>query len=241
MLDIHTHILPGVDDGAADLTDAILMAELAAEGGTGVLVATPHDSLFAEGTRKDPKSRIADIKKIKESFAAELEKRGIGVTVLLGMEILAGEDVARRILENEVLPMPGGKAYLLEFWPDAPAEEITSQIRSVTALGKQVIFAHPERCLCIQNDPGLARHFAGLGCRLQINKENVLGLAGRREEAAARRMLKEELVSYVASDAHDPYLRTPHLGEVRTALAKTCSGEYIRHLLSEDAETLEIR
>ena len=115
MIDIHTHILPGVDDGCPDLFDSILLAELAVESGVRTVIATPHSHSIPDS--REHMRRILDA---YQTLRREIEDRGIPLELLLGMEILCWDDFEDRFREGTVLPLNGTEFYLIEFDFEVP-------------------------------------------------------------------------------------------------------------------------
>ena len=230
IVDIHSHILPGVDDGSKDLTDSILMAELAVEGGTDTIVATAHSHV----PWSNPENHIVDVLSAYRSVSSELVKRSIPLAILPGMEIWCGKDLKEGIQIGYFLGLNGTNNYLIEFDFDASAQDCRSWIRTVLELGKRPVIAHPERYTCVQDDITAARRWVEAGCLLQINKGSPFGSYGRRAAQAARDLLDERLVYCVGSDAHSPYRRTPYMGEIRELLRQEYSSRMAVKLLDEN-------
>lgn len=235
MIDIHTHILPDLDDGAADILDSVLMAELAVEGGTRTLIATPHGNIPTDCGKNSCNDMLALISKKRAELESELSKRGVELEILTGMEIYASYDLADKIREGSVLPMPDGKHYMIEFGFDTPGKECTDIIKSVLDIGVKPIIAHLERYECVQKSIRLAAEWNDMGCELQINTESVLGRTEPRICQCAGELLDRDLVFYVASDAHDPYFRTPFLRDTYNLLKEVRNREYAELLLHDNA------
>ena len=230
MVDIHSHILPGVDDGSQDLTDSILMAELAVEGGTDIIVATAHSHV----PWSKPENHIIDVLSACRTLSSELMKRSIPLVVLPGMEIWCGEDLKEGIQIGYFPGLNHTENYLIEFDFNASAADCRSWIRTVMELGKRPIIAHPERYICVQDDIMEAEKWVKAGCLLQINKGSVFGSYGRRAAQAAMDLLGKRLVYCVGSDAHSPYRRTPYMGEIRELLTQEYSPRTAMKLLDEN-------
>ena len=234
MVDIHAHILHGVDDGSRDLTDSVLMAELAVEGGTDTIVATSHSHV----PWSEPEDHHLEVLSAYRELSSELIRRRIPLVILPGMEIYCGEDLKEGI---EIGYFPGlnhTDNYLIEFSFDASVQECRSYIRTVLELGKRPVIAHPERYACVQDDIQEATRWVKAGCLLQINKGSPFGSYGRRAAAAAAELLEKKLVYCVGSDAHSPYRRTPYMGEIREMLSQEYSSATARRLLDENPRQL---
>lgn len=236
MIDIHAHILPGVDDGSPDMLDSLLLAEMAVESGVDTIIATPHSH-----GRRDPRERMRRIREAFYALRAELAAREIPLEILPGMEIFCREDLAERFREGTVLSLNGTDRYLIEFAFEESAVKCREYIELVRELGGRPVIAHPERYTCLQRDLTLAEEWIGLGCQLQMNKDSVFGAFGRKPRRTALQLLKKRQYSYVASDAHSPYGRTTHLGGIREFLEDKYSPILAGRLLKRNAEESLLR
>lgn len=205
MIDIHCHILPGVDDGAASLDAACRMAALAAESGVGTLIATPHCN--ARDERKNYRSPALD-----GAFAAlqrEFDRLGLPVRVLPGCEVLLRGDVGALLAEKPLYTLAASRYLLVEFYFDEDPRYMDAALATVRAHGYAPFVAHPERYFCVQDDPALALRWFEAGCGLQLNKGSVLGDLGEGAYDVSRALLRDGLCHAIASDAHHFAYRTP--------------------------------
>jgi protein-tyrosine phosphatase len=201
MLDLHCHILPGVDDGPATLEEALAVARFCVRDGITHVVATPHCHRSLRLLRADVLPHVA-------RFNAELAKGGIPLTVLPGSEIQVTDSAAyRRDFEGGLYCHLGdGRAYtLLEFnWKKAnyPADapELVAWLRE---RGMTPIIAHPERHDFFRDDPGRLRALAGAGAWVQVTVDSLLGNHGPAPRAAGEAMLREYAEAVLATDAHN--------------------------------------
>lgn len=231
MIDIHAHILPGVDDGSPDMFDSLLMAEMAVESGVNTVIATPHSHVHRDAHEQ--------MRRIREAFRAlrtEIAARGIPLEILPGMEIFCWEDLAARFDEGTVLSLNGTDRYLIEFGFEEAAPQCRRYIETVRERGGRPVIAHPERYTCLQKDLSLAGEWIRMGCQLQMNKDSVFGAFGRKARRTALQLLKKRQYSYVASDAHSPYGRTTHMGDIQEFLEKKYSHVIAERLLTRSAE-----
>ena len=236
MIDIHAHILPGVDDGSPDMLDSLLMAEMAVESGVDTIIATPHSHV-----RRDAGEHLLRIGEAFRALREEIAARSLPLKLLAGMEVFCCGDLAERFAEGTILPMNGTDRYLIEFSFGEDAAQIRRYIELVLERGGKPIIAHPERYFCLQRDPSLAGEWIRLGCQLQMNKDSVFGAFGRKERRTALRLLKQRQYTYAASDAHSPYGRTTHLGDIRQFLEQEHSRAAAERLLTRNAEEYLMR
>jgi protein-tyrosine phosphatase len=212
--DLHFHLLFGVDDGPSDLAESLHLARAAAAEGTRTIVATPHGR-FDLGTT----DAVEILQRVCE-LRARLAAAGPAVEVVCGGEL--GHDVVGSLgqCELELLAQgpPGARWLLLE----APFEGIGADFHSAAAelrhRGFGVLIAHPERSAGATLDAarGLGRELAA-GSRIQVNAQSLTGQHGENARAAARRMIEDDVVAVIASDAHGP-TRPPALAAARRAL-----------------------
>lgn len=208
MIDLHCHILPGVDDGAPTLEDALAMCRLAAADGCEAMVATPHQ-------RRDPWWND-DVERLRE-LAGQLQERareaiGNGFQVLLGGEIHVDREVLAELEKTPggtILPLAGSRWLLLELDRWGSVDEAVQLIHEVTIAGWRPILAHPELISWIDLD--LLAHLVRLGATAQVTAMSVTGDFGRRPMQDSHRMIEAGLVHFLASDAHDTRRRPPGL------------------------------
>ncbi len=230
MIDIHSHILPMLDDGSFDYDESMTMAEMAARSGVKILVATPHSNQEGRFENYYGPSLENNFRALKEAIRDER----IPLDLRLGMEIMSSDQAAGLLKEGKLIGLNRGRFCLIEFWFDELPEVMEEQLKSVLAVGKVPVIAHPERYDCIQEMPMLAERFRRLGCYMQVNKGSVLGRFGRRVENAAWFLLQEDLVTCIGSDAHKPYVRTTEMAEIKSVLSRMFSPDYAYELLEKN-------
>lgn len=235
MTDMHCHILPGVDDGAESLDDALVMAELAAESGVDTIIATPHCNLpgAARSNCKSDELRDRFIE-----LAAALRDARIPVKLLPGAEVLCTPSVPELLKKGRLLTLAGSDYLLVEFFFREAPDTMDELLARVAAEGVTPVIAHPERYAAVHRDPGVIAAWHGKGYVIQLNKDSLLGRLGRRAAASADWILAHGLAHIVASDAHSPLYRTPYMGEVRRHLEERYSPKYAELLLVRNPEAI---
>lgn len=229
MIDLHTHILPRLDDGAKDFSEALSLAELALEGGVDTLVATPHSNQvgrfenYATGT----------LGQIFQLFQRALREENIPLQVYLGMEIYASSDVGEKIGQGKLIPLNQSRYYLVEFPFDQEPEIIGDTLDQIFSAGGVPLIAHPERYFCVQEYPVLVYGWIQMGCLTQINKGSLFERFGRHAARTAELLLQHHLVTCVASDAHSLYQRTTYMEDIREYLSDHLGDEAAYRLLTE--------
>jgi protein-tyrosine phosphatase len=213
VIDLHSHVLPGLDDGAQTMEDSCELARTALRDGITTIAATPH-------VRADYPTTPTQMEEGLAAVRAALAEGGVGVELVPGGEIaldtlpsLSREDLARFTLGGS------GRYLLLEFpyggWP----LDLEQRIFELVAKGLTPILAHPERSRDVQNDPRrLARAVSG-GALVQVTAAAIDGRLGRNPKAAAARLLELGLVHAVASDAHTPDIRAVGLSHARKSIS----------------------
>lgn len=233
MIDMHAHILPGIDDGSPDMEQSLAMAALAVEGGTRHLVATPHSNQAGRFENYASDGRLG---RLFRSFRRELDRADIPLTVSLGMEIFASDDMYEKIRDHRLIGLNGSRYYLVEFHFDEDPLTIHRHLMTIFRAGGVPLIAHPERYFCVQDTPALIYEWLQMGCLAQINKGSLFGRFGRDAMRTADTLLFNGLVSCIGSDAHSPYQRTTHMRDTELYLREHLGPE-IAHLLTEENPT----
>ena len=198
MYDLHSHILPGVDDGANTLDDAIEMARVAAASGTRVMLATPHRKDVTENLSISyVQSRLNDLN-------GEMEKGDIELQLLMGMENHLDPELPAELLGGRALPINGSRYALVElpfFGSPNYVDEVLFQLQ---LQGVTPVLAHPERIEMIQRDPERLAGFVERGMLSQITAGSIVRHFGGPVKRFAHRLLRRGLVHVIASDTHYP-------------------------------------
>ena len=229
MIDLHCHILPGLDDGAANDAEALKMAkELLAEG-VETVVATPHiNGVYAPN--------MAEIQYEVEHCQGLFARHGLPLRLLPGGEITMNVDTLD-LWRRGLLPgLGGGQALLLELPPLFLAEGARRWIEDCTAMGTVVVIAHPERNPTLIRDPKLLEILRYAGARLQLTAASLDGQFGQAARDFAETLLRRQMVEYVASDLHPR--RSASLKKAVKRIKKICGQEMVDKLFRENPRTL---
>ena len=238
MIDIHTHILPGIDDGARDLEEALEMARLAVADGIRVMVATPH--LF--------KHKSVDLAAINEKrviqehldiFRDRLAAEGIALEILPGCDVPLCVEALSLLAEDRVLTVNDGKRYLLlelpHFSIPPSLEDICFRLQS---RGLTPIITHPERQPLIQERPDRLGRLIDLGCLAQLTACSLTGGFGRRVAKVSRQLVKKGYIHLLASDTHNTRGRPPMLSKAVSELSKLVGLEQARAMVTHIPEKI---
>ena len=195
MRDIHCHILPGVDDGARDLHESLRMLAAARAAGITSIVCTPHV--------RDP---YFDYDRMWDAFEL-LEAHAGGFPLQMGWEVSHKKLLEMGLEWIDYLHFDGSDEFLLELSSSCTPMDFREYERTIFKIqgrGYKVIIAHPERYKAVQEDISLAEYLVDIGCELQASSDFVAGGRLGHEKKPAKRLMAEDLYSYIASDAHDP-------------------------------------
>jgi protein-tyrosine phosphatase len=215
MIDIHSHILPGLDDGAPDVETALAMARMAVADGIRTIIATPHTDPFRGEPDPDMvRERVA-------AFSAVLVREGLELQVLPGAELVLSDNLPEALRDGKVLTLGDrGKYALIELPFGGYPTFIPELIFNLQLQGFLPILAHPERSAMNRTNPAAIEELVDKGARLQVNASSLLGRGGRAVMILAQRLARAKAIWAVASDAHDLRSRPPVLSPVRKALRK---------------------
>jgi protein-tyrosine phosphatase len=221
VIDLHTHILPGLDDGARTLEESVAMARAAVADGTRVVAATPH-------VRDDYPTEVTEMEEGVADLREALTAEGVELAVLTGGEI-ALDHVA--LLDTDELVrfgLAGNRNYLLvEFpyygWP----LDLETRAFELRGKGFVVVLAHPERSAEVQSAPARLRPLVEQGALVQLTAASVDGRLGRTSRKAAFRLLELGLAHLVASDAHTPGVRAVGLASAAEAVGDAALARWL--------------
>jgi protein-tyrosine phosphatase len=218
-VDIHCHILPGVDDGAADWDESLAMAELAAAGGTTTIIATPHQ-LGSFGRNSGDAIRHC-VRELQQRLTAA----GVPLTVLPGADVRIEEQLLERLLSGEVLTLGDhGRHVLLEL-PHELYLPLEPLIERLSRHNIAVILTHPERNQGILRRPEVVWPLVEAGCLMQITAGSLCGSFGSECQKMAESMIVDGRAHFVATDGHGARSRRPLMSR---------ADERVRQLAGDD-------
>jgi len=227
MIDLHCHILPGVDDGPATLEEAVEMCRMAASDGIDTIVATPHfASCVIEWTEEDRAGWI-------ERLVAELRKQGIAMRIAPGAEVAIFPELPALLRTGPLLTINKNGRYLLAEFPfDSAPPNWDSFLLKVLESGTVPIITHPERNIWFLRHPEAITRIVELGGMVQITAMSVTGGLGDEARKFSAFLLKQNLVHVIATDAHSSVMRPPHLSEAVKAASDLVGAERARALVT---------
>jgi protein-tyrosine phosphatase len=206
-VDIHCHLLPGLDDGAATLDEALAMAEMAVADGIGTIVATPHQ--LGNNAKNSGDAICAAV----VQFQQHLNARRIPLRVLPGADVRIEPDLVRKIRTHEVLTLADRRRHVLLELPHdvyVPLDRLLADLASSGLVG---ILSHPERNRGILNQPSVLRPLVKQGCLLQVTASSLTGAFGSQIQRFSESLVEQGLVHFVSTDAHGTKARSPLLSQ----------------------------
>lgn len=223
-VDIHCHILPGIDDGAATLEEALAMAQMAAADGIGTIVATPHQ--LGNHATNSGKAICAAV----TQFQQHLNARRIPLRVLPGADVRIEPDMLLRIHNHDVLTLADRRRYVLLELPHdvyVPLDRLLADLASSRMVG---ILSHPERNRGILKQPSVLRPLVDAGCLLQVTAGSLTGAFGSQIQRFTDSLIEKGLVHFVSTDAHGTRNRPPVLSEAFDRVVELAGGETATNL-----------
>ncbi len=231
MIDIHCHILPGVDDGPAESEESVRMLRMAAEQGCEVMIATPHQRREWEcPPRQGLEALLGDLQRA----VGPRPRLELGAEVHVGADLLVDLESPDR---RGLLTLAGSDHLLLEFPSSFQPREIKAVVHEVHVLGLRSVVAHPEFVAGLQTLEA-NEELVQMGARLQVTASSLLGGAGRVRQKFVRQLIDLELVDFVASDCHSSTWRPPDLGSAASAIERRWGEATARRLTRSNAREL---
>ena len=228
LCDLHTHLLPGVDDGARTMEDALQMLRNAAASDVEQLAVTPHCNRPCEICNYLDDSLLDRFLQLQQAA------KDIPVRLVLGSEVLVDE-LLPQLLRQKKIPTINGSRYLLtEFPVDATPGFFQNMLQSILEIGYIPLIAHPERYISVCQMPQIVVPWLDMGCHLQLTGGSILGEYGKTVQRTAVYLLQQDLVACVASDAHGLHHRSNFLLDVYDHLSLRYSKHYAGCLMYEN-------
>ncbi len=232
MIDLHCHLLPGIDDGAGDLEQSLEMARLSVADGVTVIACTPH--IFPgvyNNSGPDIRCRI-------ERLQSELDAAQIAIRLVSGGDVHVAPDLVSKLNCGEALSLNDSRYVLVEPPHHVLPPNIEGLFFNLLAAGYVPIVTHPERMSWIDREYDMLGRLVRSGAWMQITAGAVLGKFGSRAKGWSERMLREGLVHIIASDAHDAVRRPPLMKEAFRALCSLVGEEEAMNLVQIRPEAI---
>jgi len=233
VIDLHVHILPGLDDGLGSMSEAVRMCRIASEDGAMIIVATPHMRTGSYGVNRE---RIFDrLHSLERALAAE----EVSLRLLPGADVHADGGLLDDVRAGGVMTVgDGGKYLMVELSEDVMPPQVEEMLFRLQLMEIRPILSHPERNLEVQENPSVLLRMVRAGNLVQITAASVTGEFGGRAEKCAVELLKAGLAHLVASDAHSPDHRPPGLSRARAVVERMIGEESARVIFEDRPEKI---
>lgn len=207
MIDLHSHILPGCDDGASDLETALAMARMAVEDGVRIMACTPH---ILPGLYNNDAAGIgARVASLRQA----LGEAGIDLKLVVGADVHVAPDLPEKLAAGTVPSLNGSRYFLLEPPHQVVPPRLEQLVARLISAGFIPILTHPERLGWASSHYEIIDRINAAGCLMQITAGSLTGSFGHGAQHLAERMLEEGRVDIIASDAHNLKTRSPGLSK----------------------------
>ena len=232
MIDLHSHLIPGVDDGAEDLEKSLELARLAVSEGVEHMVLTPHHRNGRYLNRK------ADVLMAVEQLREGYQATGISMKLYASQEIRINEEFFDDLYNDDLLPLDeSGRYYLIEFPTASIPNYSWSLINEMIDQGITPVIAHPERNHVFAKDMNLLHQYIEAGCVSQITSSSYVGLYGSKLQDICNQMIDLNLVHILASDVHHIKHRPINLASAFDILGETHGQETVNYF-KENARSI---
>lgn len=229
-IDVHCHVMPGVDDGSKDEEMTAKMLQLAYSENIRSMILTPHNktaipSVSVEGIHK----RLP----VVERLARE---QNLDMHFYTGNELMYDSSLPDRLVDGKCCTLADSHFVLVEFHPSDSFDYIREGLRQIQYNGYSIMLAHVERYICLLKNEGYVEDLINSGIFLQVNAEDVLPKMFHPVPKFVNRLLRDGLVSFVGTDAHrDSGERAPHMMACAEYLVKKYDPDYVKAILHDNA------
>jgi len=195
-VDMHSHLLPGIDDGVQTIAESLTCIKTLQHLGYKKLICTPH--IISDMYPNDRETILPRLEEIREA----LKENNIDIAIEAAAEYMVDLEMEKQVLSGEPLLTFGNNLILIEMSYVAPSPNIEQVIFQLRLKGLQPILAHPERYVFYHNNLDNYQRFIDLGCMLQMNLLSLLGYYGKQIKLVAEKLLKNKMVDLLGTDMH---------------------------------------
>lgn len=231
-IDIHSHILPGIDDGAGTMEESVQMLKRAAQEGISEIIVTPHFH-YRRGHAAPQK-----VQTVLAELQDVIKKENIKIRLYAGNELYYTHELLEIVKNGEALTMAGTDYVLLEFSAETEKRRIQNAVYDFLSEGYLPIVAHIERYQAFAENQEFAEELSKMGAYYQVNADSLSGKFGWKMKHFARHMVQSGLVQFVATDAHDLKHRLPVYGKAEEWMRKKIGEFETQQLLVENPKKL---
>jgi len=230
MIDIHSHILPGIDDGSPDMESSIKMVAIAASEGIHTMLATPH---FIPGDKEIDRDQV--LEKVSELNQYIRQNTDLDMTIYPGEEVFLSPDIPELYSQGKLVTLFDEGKYLLIELPMMSIPSYTKEvIYSLNTKGVKPIIAHPERNQVIARNVDKLSELVSMGALVQVNSLSFYGVFGSNAKKTAEKIVRKGLAQFIATDCHTPRARSPRFQK----LYKKFSPRLIDIMMRQNPEKL---
>jgi len=212
-VDVHVHLLAGLDDGPRTMEDALAMCRIARTDGIGSMAATCHQNTRWQVTP-------AQIRTATEELRAALQRETIAITVYANSEVTARPETPRDWREGKLLTVADKGNYLLIEMPRGAFVDLLPTVKQLRQDGVRTILAHPEKEPELLHGNGLIEALIDAGCLVQVSASSVIDPKDEEERSAVETWFKRGIVHLLASDGHSPRRRLPQMSEAYQEISR---------------------
>ena len=225
LCDLHTHILPGMDDGAPTMEYALEMLRNAQASDVTLLAVTPHcNTPYGNGW--------TDLRQLQDHFLRLQQAAAqIPVKLVLGAEVRVTDDLPQKLKAGQIPSINNSRYLLTEFAGNTHSGKFYTALQEILDCGYVPLIAHPERYPEVCRHPEMVLDWLDMGCHLQLTGQSVMGIYGKQVKKTATFLLRNDLVACIASDAHGLNGRSNFLLDVYDHLSVHYSKAYANYLM----------
>jgi len=232
LVDIHCHMLPGIDDGPRDWEESLVMARMAVADGMATVIVTPHQL----GNHRDNEGRT--IRDRTAHFQQFLDQHGVPLCVLPGADVRIEPDLIQKVRAGEVVTLADRGRYVLLELPHEIYLPLEGLLNNMHRAGLVGILSHPERNAGILREPRLVGPLVEAGCLMQVTSGSLLGHFGPESQKLSEWLLAEGLIHFVATDAHGSTARRPLLRRAFDRVAELAGHQVACDLCCSNPENI---
>lgn len=227
-IDIHCHVMPGVDDGSPNVETSLKMLEIAEKNGITHMILTPHHKPMHHNVSPEHNEVY------RTNLQNQAKALGYKIKLFSGNEIYYSEKTLDELDLGNVCPLAESDYVLVEFHPTNPYKAIHNAVYHIQGAGFIPIIAHVERYSDIVSHPSYVEDLINMGALIQVNASSVMGKYGFGIRHFSKKLLKKRWVHFIASDAHDTKTRAPELLDCRNYVDKKYGADYGRQLFYDN-------
>lgn len=231
VVDIHSHILPGIDDGAKSMQETIEMIDIAVKEGIDAIIATPH---YEVGIEPEVLTKYQEVYKEVLQY---IESHEIPLQLYHGHEIYYSESIPEILQAGNAHTMCGSRYVLVEFPPGTEYVSIERAVSKLLYAGYWPILAHAERYMSLEKN-GRVEELIRMGVYIQLNTTAIVGKEGWQTKRFCHQLLKKNLVHVIGTDAHSPRHRRPQMKECLAYLDKKYGRAYRKRISEENPQNI---